>query len=279
MRLEFQDNIDRYLLNRMSEEERTAFEEKCANNPELKEQLEHTQEVKAAISERSKMVERIQSWDDEYEKEIKISARKKRVAIYWTSGIAAAFVMGYFLFQSTDKTESEGRGNLVAMNLDGSDVSSAEQTVDSLAKSKDESEKLLAQNDVDMRRPNKGVNSIYEEQVMSFGKGDFKTASPQRTNGYEDELRKIREEKELVIDKIAELGSQLNSGSIDKDVYGSMIYLLNYQRDNLSWREAQVLLKLNREEKALTILRKMKNSEGEFQNKADSLYKATINNE
>jgi hypothetical protein len=39
-----------------------------------------------------------------------------------------------------------------------------------------------------------------------------------------------------------------------------------------------VLLKLNREKEALMILRKMKSAEGEFQNKADSLYKAKINN-
>ena len=165
------------------------------------------------------------------------------------------------------------------MNQDCSDSSSAEQTVDSLAKPKDKSDKLLAQNDVDDRKPNNSANSFDEERVISFGKGDFKTTSPQRTNEYEEELRKIKEEKEAVINKIAELSSQLDSESIDKDVYASMTHLLNYQKDNLSWREAQVLLKLNRKEEALMILRKMKSSEGEFHNKADSLYKATINNE
>ena len=279
MRLEFQDSIDRYLLNRMSDEERIVFEVECTNNPELKEQLEHTQDVKAFISERSKILEKIQAWDDEYEEEKKSAVRKKWISIYWVSGIAAAFMVGYLMFPSANKTESERSGNLVAMSQDSSDTSSAENTVDSLAKLKDESDKLLAKINVDKGKPNKGNSSLDEERVISFGKGAFKTASPQRAYEYEEELRKIVEEKEVVTEKIAKLNNQLYSESIDKDVYDSMIKLLNFQRDNQSWKEAQVLLKLNRKKEALIILRKIKSVEGEFQNKADSLYNATNNNE
>ena len=63
MKLEYQDNIDRYLMGQMSGKERESFETKCTENPELNEQLEHTRKVRTVISARSRILEMVQKWD------------------------------------------------------------------------------------------------------------------------------------------------------------------------------------------------------------------------
>ena len=49
MRKAYQDRIDDYLLDRMTKEERHAFEKEIENNDELQEQLEFTEKVQRAI--------------------------------------------------------------------------------------------------------------------------------------------------------------------------------------------------------------------------------------
>ena len=110
MRLEYQDNIDRYLLGRMSDEERKSFEIKCAGNQELKEQLEHTRDVRTVISERSKMLAKIQEWDDEYDVKKKMASHKT-TWVYWLSGIAAILVIGFFLLPLLVLIQNFVKGN------------------------------------------------------------------------------------------------------------------------------------------------------------------------
>ena len=49
MRKAFQDRIDDYLLDRMTKEERHAFEKDIENNDELQEQLDFTENVQRAM--------------------------------------------------------------------------------------------------------------------------------------------------------------------------------------------------------------------------------------
>ena len=50
MRKAYQDRIDNYLLDRMTKEERHAFEKEIEYNDELQEQLEFTEKVQRAMN-------------------------------------------------------------------------------------------------------------------------------------------------------------------------------------------------------------------------------------
>lgn len=49
MKKEYQDRIDDYLLDRMTEEERRAFENDIENNKELREQMKFTEMVQGTL--------------------------------------------------------------------------------------------------------------------------------------------------------------------------------------------------------------------------------------
>lgn len=130
MNIEFQDRIDDYLLGRMSDEERNSFESDAAADAELKEQLQFTEAVQQATKSRNEKLTAMEEWKDDYvwEDESVAAAsaaeyrptgsgydycpaqkmESRRVAtsspfkkiLYWTSGIAAVFVVGFFLFQN-----------------------------------------------------------------------------------------------------------------------------------------------------------------------------------
>lgn len=271
MRLEYQDNIDRYLLGRMSDKERALFEAKCAENPELKEQLEHTQNVKAVITERSKMLERIQEWDEEYNEEKKAVARKKRSAIYWSSGIAAAFVAGYFLLPAANNSESERLGNVISMNTDNSEVLPAENLNDSIGVS-NEYEKLLAKNEAKSKNEEKNTNKLGDEQVLSFANDKDFVSSQETKEDLEKVLGHVNSEITVVTEKQSQLTQKLKSGEISKSVYDSRMYMLKFRRDELYWQKSHTLIKLNRINEAIALLNEIRSEDGVFKSKADSLY-------
>ena len=270
MRLEYQDDIDRYLLGRMSVEERTSFEAKCAENQELKEQLEHTRDVRTVISERSKMLAKIQEWDDEYDMKEKV-ASNKTMWPYWLTGVAAVLVTGFFLYPIIRTSRPEKTGEMVSM---GQEPQKAENiggnVTDSIPKSK-EAKRLLAQNDE--KKDEKGQTTKPDNgQVLSFGKAGFKPASSQGQDGQEHELRHIEEECNTINQKMSQLRQQLDEGEISQDFYNSSVGLLKHQKDYLSWRKAKLLIDLGRQSEALEILKDLRRTKGVFQNKADSLY-------
>lgn len=128
MKIEFQDRIDDYLLNRMSDEERKKFESDAAADVELKEQLHFTETVQQATKSRNEKLAAMEEWNDDYvwedERVAAASAveyhatgngydycpeptmESRRVAtsspfkkmLYWVSGIAAVFIAGVFVF-------------------------------------------------------------------------------------------------------------------------------------------------------------------------------------
>lgn len=121
MNNDYQDKIDRYLLGKMSEAESLDFEKDIINNKDLKEQFEFTKNVKEVIAARSKRLAQINEWKEAYEAknntegeyrptgsgyeysikpkaEIKLEPRiSTRRYWYWISGIAAIFVVGFFV--------------------------------------------------------------------------------------------------------------------------------------------------------------------------------------
>lgn len=272
MRLEYQDNIDRFLLDRMPDEERALFEAKCAENLELKEQLEHTRNVKTVISERSKMLAKIQEWDDEYNAMDK-KAHNKIMWIYWLSGFAAVLVVGFFL--SSMPSESDDTKELVSVNQEPQSVVTEDSGSDNCADNK-ESGQLLAQTDDDKKGAKGHTSKPEDDHALSFGKADFESTSPQGQDEPEYELKQIEEERSVVKLKMAQLRQELNKGEISQEVYDSCIGLLKYQRDCLSWRMARLHIDLGHRNEALEILQDLRRQEGAFQSKADSLYNDLI---
>lgn len=123
MNQEYQDRIDNYLLGQMSETESLDFEKDIINDKDLKEQFEFTKNVKEAIVGRNRRLAQIMEWKEAYEAknkfveeeyrptgsgydynispqtEIKLKPlSSKRRYLYWISGIAAIFVVGFFMF-------------------------------------------------------------------------------------------------------------------------------------------------------------------------------------
>ena len=130
MKIDFQDRIDDYLLDRMSDEERKSFESDAAEDAELKEQLQFTETVQQATKSRNEKLAAMEEWKDDYvwedERVAAASAAEYRPTgsgynycpaptmkesrsmprssgrriFYWISGIAAVFVVGFFLIQN-----------------------------------------------------------------------------------------------------------------------------------------------------------------------------------
>ena len=111
---DIQDKIDEYVLGRMSAEERQELEKEICLDDEKREQLRFTQNVKSAIDSRQEKLRRMEEMSrrrsissatgtDGCRSDMRTFApapRKKpslkRIWI-WASGIAAAFVVGYFV--------------------------------------------------------------------------------------------------------------------------------------------------------------------------------------
>lgn len=103
MNQEYQDKIDKYLLGQMSETDSLNFEKEMAEDKDLKEQFEFTKNVKDAIAGRNRRLAQINEWKEAYEaknaSEVEIKNRiAKRHYLYLVSGIAAIFIVGFFLF-------------------------------------------------------------------------------------------------------------------------------------------------------------------------------------
>ena len=96
MKIEYQDRIDEYLLNRMTEEERRAFEKEVESDAELKGQLEYSDEVRRLVIDRNEKLAAMREWDKEY---VRKSKREKtiKMASYWVAAVAAVFIGGIFI--------------------------------------------------------------------------------------------------------------------------------------------------------------------------------------
>lgn len=95
MKIEFQDQIDKYVLGQMDDTEKAAFEQEAAHNTELQEQLQFTKDVTSATKSREEKLAKMESWEDDYLFED--DRKKGKKVLYWISGIAAIFIGGFFL--------------------------------------------------------------------------------------------------------------------------------------------------------------------------------------
>ncbi len=259
----YQDSIDDYLLNRMSEEERNVFEEDCAKDAELKEQLDFTEKVRRVLKSRYDMLAKMEEWKKVYEqeeeqvaaadfrptgsecaacppssKDFQLSEVKRdygtnrrflvKKVLYWTSGIAAVFVAGLFLFKTLYFTDWDTGTGM-------------------------------------------GCASSPPMEHVTFRSG----------TDYKDIVFLINQDKyEKALDMIEEKILALRWDSVklmrNDNVYGEkMEYdmrIVRYRLDELKWLKVHALIGLHRQDEALSLLEELRASDGYYRLSADSLY-------
>ena len=249
MKIEFQDHIDDYLLGRMSDEDSKAFEQELKLNEELREQMEFTKDVQTATKSRNEKLAKMQEWEDDYEWEddrgvaaaryrptgsgfescpapsiehARIMPRSSgRKYLYWISGIAAIFIVGFFLIHNYMGSEEDMMFN----------------------------------------------SSSIEYSTMRGG-GNYENIEKLLVDkNYEDAMKQIKIEEA----KIAE--QRIATDSIPDDerrAYDQM--LIQEKADELSWMKVYALLGVGKRDDALDTLGGLRHTEGEYNEKADSLY-------
>lgn len=223
MKEEYEDRIDAYLMGTMTEDERRQFEADTKKDDELKRQFEFTRDVQAALKSRIEKLIAIKEWEKRKEEEKKVASRKR---IYWASGIAAVFIVGFFLFNNIYVSEDAD----VAFSPRPQGVSTI-----------------------------RGIDATTENLLA---KADYQGAL-ERIDSLEDEI--ATEQMTLEREKGAR-GAEGEDGIAYKQEE------LKLKQEELSWLKVQALLGLNRKEEAIALLDKIRNSESEHKEQADSLY-------
>ena len=249
MKIELQDHIDDYLLGRMSDEDSKVFEQELKNDDELREQMEFTKDVQTATKSRNEKLAKMQEWEDDYEWEEDrgVAAARYRPTgsgykscptpsmdqtrsmprssgrqyLYWISGIAAIFIVGFFLIHNY-------MGGKEDMMFNPSSI----------------------------------------EYSTMRGGGNYENIEKLLVDkNYEDAMKQIEIEEA----KIAEQRTAADSIS-DKERRAYDQMLIQEKAEELSWLKVYALLGADRRDDALQILDGLRHTEGEYKEKADSLY-------
>ena len=254
MKIDYQDRIDDYLLDRMSAEERKRFESDAIANAELKEQLQFTESVQQATRSRNEKLAAMEEWRDDYvwederaaaasaaeyrptgsgynycpvptmEESRSMSRSSGRRIFYWISGIAAVFVVGFFLIQ-----------NLFVADSPSEYMPSPKMNDMTLRAGSDNSEIELLLN----QKKYKDALDIIEKKFLAVKK---------------DSLDIVQDE------------------SIDAERKEYDIQIVKDKQDELKWLKAHALIGVCKQAAALHLLDELRNEEGYYQMVADSLY-------
>lgn len=241
MKIEDQDRIDNYLLNRMSGEERWAFEQDMEQDKELREQVEFTKDIQTALKSRNEKLAQMQEWQEEMDRAYGYRAtgsdrhyssmptmerqadqlpppRKKRHLIYWVAGITAIFIIGLFVLPIVTVYESAPVPIEYGVFRGGEDY----QEIKQLIEQKDYEKAFLV-----IER---------EEQLL---------------------------QQELLINK-------KDTTDYERQEYNYM--LIEMKQNELAWLKVHTLLGLGKKREAMRLLEQLRETEGEYQQVADSLY-------
>ena len=252
MKIDFQDKIDDYLLGRMTDGERSSFEQQMNQDEELKEQVEFTRNVMTATKSRNEKLRKMEAWGDDYQWQHKrrvaaaqyrptgsgyeatasagmvtrsAPTQSSRKWIYWVSGIAALFVVGFFLTQTMFVSKSPRM--VKQQGAFGSDYTDTFR----------------------------GGTSFSEIEEL-IEKRNFTEA-----------LAQI-EQKRIYLDKETEELSAISNA--ERREYDAL--LIKNKQDDLKWLKIYALIGLNRKAEAIMLLEELRSTDGSYRMAADSLY-------
>ena len=253
MKQEYQDKIDKYVLDQMDDTEKSEFEQEAAQNTELQEQLQFTKDVTSATKSREEKLAKMENWEDDYvfEDERRVAAANYRPTgsgydacpspsieqtfskprssgkkvFYWISGIAAVFIAGFFLVN-----------NLFVMKS-GSPASSLPYEYGNMRGGTDYT----------------SIEELLESQ-------DFESA-----------LAQIEKQEQELADEISILEQDSARNNERK---GYEMQLIESMKDDLNWLKVHALLGLGQKDKAIELLTIIRKSNSEYRIQADSLYNA-----
>ncbi len=251
MKIDYQDRIDEYILHRMPDEERMAFENEINGNKELQEQMSFTEDVQQVLKSRNEKLTAMEEWKDDYvwedEKVVAAFAAECRPTgseydycpvpsmeqtralprssgkqyLYWISGIASIFIVGFFLIH----------------NFIG-----------------DKEDVIINPSSIEYRTMRGGGNYANIEKLLA-------------DKNYEEVIKLVEIEEE----KLSEQRTSANYIS-DEEQRIYTLMLIREKTDELSWMKVFALLGVDRRDEALQLLDQLRKSEGEYKEKADSLY-------
>jgi hypothetical protein len=236
MKIELQDHIDDYLLGRMSDQDRIAFEKQVEQDDELREQLDFTRNVRDSIKSRNEKLARIKEWEEKASKEnaqngVIVSMRR---TLYWVSGIAAVFIAGVFVFNQFMPSSSE-RLPYVASQQDYSLGSNGAALI-------------------------VGANPVQDiEQQLAAG-------------DYQNALARIEKEEENVRTELMILERGLESRGEQQEDADEKHDSLDSELSRLLYLKAQALIGLGRNDEALVLLNSIRETDSMYKEQADSLY-------
>lgn len=261
MNTNYQDIIDNYLLNRMSTDERQKFEQEVKTNEELKEQLEFSRLVHVALKDRGEKLAKMAQWEqeelaassDENEEQTTpaVAANSWRKYLYWCSGIAAVFIVGFFLFSTMHRgTGNQSIGNVDGAVLRGSSASD-ERITEMLRKGDYHSAlALIEEEEFEVLREREMLESSGNDSTIDNLESPSKGSVRSAESSEDDDLL---------------------TASAEED-YNDQKEIIEAELDKLRWYKAQALIGCGKEEDALLILDLMRMQKGDYRVKADSLY-------
>lgn len=270
MKEEFQQKIDNYLMRRMSDEERMAFENEVDGNEELREQLSFTEEVLQVLKSRNNKLARMREWEKKAKhKEKNRSGRK----IYlWISGIAAVLIVGIFTIYTYFSPDTKNpladvyhpEYRIIDMLLAHNDFRYALERIEI------EEEILLKQDwgeTVD-------VDTVACDSACADDYDFYKPASEseKRTEAVHHEYKEPELDKHD--DKITDNAIQTQAS----DELSTLESIVDPEKkeklEHLYLLKAKALIGLKRVEEALSLLDKLRSFNNKYKSQADSLYKS-----
>ena len=289
MKIEYQDRIEDYLLNRMSNDDRTLFEQDLKMDTELREQYEFISMVKTAL-----MFENIEKdvlsvdsggediaaattsgnekSDCNYEKNIRIDIRKKHTqsrfskshVIIWISGIAAMLIVGLFIFNNLPSYHDPALLETAYIQPSDSILSPAINKGEMCSEGRNEMEieTLLAMGDYSKALVQAEQSEAIIMELMRTNRESNSRGNCQEILGDENESLKCE-------------SSQLQYGSRgdSQEETGDELDSLENMLSQLQYWKAKALIGLNRKAEAIKLLDEIRHSESKYKEQADSLYK------
>lgn len=233
-----QDKIDRYLLNKMPEDERRSFEQELETDPDLNNDYLFTKALKEELGYRAEIEEKMSRWNEEIEQSSKKKALTKRKWIYTVTSLAAIAVFGFFFtFLNNNVSDTTESGALRGTDTHFTDIVS-------LIENKQYKEALSVINDKEIE--NEGMINYYQSLCPDSTINDDTSETGLPTPP--EETISPEEAQEIIADAMQD-------------------------QIELKWLKANAYIGLNQKEKALTELKEITDDDNPYSKKAKELIK------